>query len=171
MNIAGGQSWPRLAGLDAEYLSRQLHDFKSGKRSNASMNPFAAMLSEQQIADVTTYYSGLQIPAAGGGTDDATEALLMRGKQLATAGDWDNYIVSCNSCHGTGGTGVGSQFPGIASQHAGYIQSQLHAWKNGERSNDPQHLMGTIAERLSDEDIQAVAVWFASQTPDNEGDK
>ncbi|PAU70516.1 c-type cytochrome [Vreelandella alkaliphila] len=162
MNIPGGESWPRLAGLNADYIVKQLHDFKEGRRQNATMMPFANMLNDQQIVDVAAYYSEMPITPGQGG-DDVDEALLARGEQLAERGDWDAYIVSCKSCHGPGGTGVGETFPGIASQHAGYISNQLHAWQNDQRSNDPQNLMGAIAKRMSDEDIQAVSAWYAGQ--------
>ena len=168
MNISGGESWPRLAGLNSNYIAKQLHDFKAGDRQNATMVTFANMLDDQQIADVAAYYS--QLPATPGqGGDNADEALLARGEQLAERGDWNAYIVSCKSCHGPGGQGVGETFPGIAGQHAGYISAQLNAWKNDTRSNDPQNLMGAIAKRMSEEDIQAVSAWYATQ-PAAEGD-
>ncbi|WP_417539429.1 c-type cytochrome [Marinobacter sp.] len=164
MNIAGGESWPRLAGLNATYISKQLHDYKSGARSNASMIPFASMLDEQQIEDVAAYYASL--PATQGkGSEGADEATLNRGQQLAERGDWSAYIVSCKSCHGPDSQGAGGDFPGISGQHAGYIEAQLQAWKAGNRKNDTQDLMGSIARRMSDDDIHAVAVWLASQSP------
>ena len=168
MNIPGGESWPRLAGLNSNYIAKQLHDFKAGDRQNATMVTFANMLDDQQIADVASYYS--QLPATPGqGGDNADEALLARGGQLAERGDWNAYIVSCKSCHGPGGQGVGETFPGIAGQHAGYISAQLNAWKSDTRSNDPQNLMGAIAKRMSEEDIQAVSAWYATQ-PAAEGE-
>ncbi|MWJ27657.1 c-type cytochrome [Halomonas sp. ZH2S] len=163
LNVPGGESWPRLAGLDSGYIVKQLHDFQEGRRENASMKLFANMLDDQQIADVAAYYSQMPVTPAQGG-EEAGEALLERGEQLAKRGDWDAYIVSCKSCHGPGSEGVGSDFPGIASQHADYIATQLQAWKNDERSNDPQNLMGAIAKRMSDEDIQAVSAWLARQS-------
>jgi cytochrome c553 len=163
MNVPGGESWPRLAGLDADYIAKQLHDFKEGRRQNATMLPFANMLDDQQIVDVAAYYSQMPVTEAQGG-ESADEALLVRGEQLAMRGDWDEYIVSCKSCHGPGNEGVGGTFPGIASQHAGYIESQLHAWQAVERDNDPQNLMGAIAKRMSDDDIRAVSVWLANQS-------
>jgi len=162
MNIPGGESWPRLAGLDADYIAKQLYDFKEQRRHSATMLPFANMLDDQQIADVSAYYAQLPVTEAQGG--EADEALLARGEQLAMVGDWDRYIVSCKSCHGPRNEGAGDVFPGIASQHAGYIESQLRAWQADERDNDPQNLMGTIAKRLNDEDIRAVSAWLANQT-------
>lgn len=162
MNVPNGESWPRLAGLNADYIAKQLHDFKAGQRQNATMVTFANMLDDQQIADVAEYYSQMPVTPGQGG-DEADEALLARGQQLAERGDWNAYIVSCQSCHGPGGTGVGGTFPGVASQHAGYISAQLTAWKTKTRSNDPQNLMGAIAKRMSDDDIQAVSAWYATQ--------
>ena len=161
MNVPGGESWPRLAGMDADYIYKQLTEFKSGKRVNASMAPFAMMLNDQQMKDLAVYYSQQSAgKAAGGGTD--TE-LLAYGEKLVTQGDWSRYIVPCGTCHGPGNTGAGEHFPGIAGQHAGYIESQLVAWQEGKRDNDPQHLMLAIAERMNDRDIKAVAAWLSTQ--------
>lgn len=164
-HVGGGESWPRLAGLDAGYIAKQLRDYQSGARSNASMTHFAKQLDEQQVADVAAFYSQLP-PTPGQGGEKADEALLQRGKSIALNGDWSRYLVSCKSCHGPANQGVGGVFPGIAGQHAGYIEAQLQAWKSKTRSNDPQDLMGTVARRMSDEDIRAVAAWLANQGPD-----
>lgn len=163
-NDPNGESWPQLAGLGAEYIAKQLQDYKSGQRENATMTPFANMLSEQQIADVAQYYSRLT-PRQGQGGENADEATLERGETLAQRGDWSSYIVSCRSCHGPDNQGAGEVFPGIAGQHAGYVEAQLKAWKAGTRENDPQDLMGSIARRMSDEDIRAVAAWLSTQPP------
>lgn len=162
MNIPGGESWPRLAGQNAEYMFKQLQDFKSGVRQNASMLPFASMLDEQQMKNVAVHFS--QMPATEGkGAEQADEALLAKGRKLAMEGNWDSYVVPCKSCHGPANQGVGSDFPGIAGQHAGYIADQLRKWQKGERDNDPQHLMLAIAERLTEDEIQAVSAWLATQ--------
>jgi cytochrome c553 len=161
-NIPGGESWPRLAAMNADYIYKQLQDFKSGQRNNASMMPFAMMLNDQQMKDVAVYYS--QMPAtAGKGGENADEAQLALGEKLATRGDWSKYIPSCRSCHGPDNQGAGSHFPGIAGQHAGYIEQQLRNWQQGTRSNDPQNLMHAIAERMSDDDIKAAAAWLSRQ--------
>ena len=162
MNIAGGQSWPRLAGLDADYLYKQLKDVKAGTRQSPVMMPFTNMLNDQQMRDVSVYYS--QLPAtAGKGGEQASAEELAHGEKLATVGDWERYIVPCRSCHGPDNQGVGANFPALAGQHAGYIADQLHAWKNGTRDNDPLHLMLAIAERMDEKDIRAVSQWLSRQ--------
>lgn len=162
MHIANGQSWPRLAGLDAAYLYKQLRDIKAGSRQSPVMMPFVSMLDDRQMRDVAVYYS--QLPAtAGKGGEQAGAEDLAHGEKLATVGDWERYIVPCQSCHGPGNQGVGSHFPALAGQHAGYIADQLRAWKNGTRDNDPLHLMLAIAERMDERDIRAVSLWLSRQ--------
>ena len=161
MNIPGGESWPSLAGLNASYLAKQLHDFKTGKRTNASMLPFATMLNDQQILDLAAYYASLPALEVSPANEDSD--LLNLGKKLAETGDWDRYIVPCASCHGPSNQGAGEHFPAIAGQHPGYIEAQLLAWQDGSRANDPQDLMLAIAKRMTKQDIKAVAAWLASQ--------
>ena len=66
-HIEGGESWPRLAGLNATYLAKQLHDIKDGSRTSPTMMPFVNMLDDQKIADVAAYYSQLEPTAGEGG--------------------------------------------------------------------------------------------------------
>ncbi|MBV4396550.1 cytochrome c4 [Advenella alkanexedens] len=161
MNLPQGESWPRLAGLNRDYMIAQLKAFKDGTRKNASMVAFASMLNDEQIADVASYYASLPVPEITPVAADA--ALLKRGEQLALQGDWERYIVSCKSCHGPGNQGNGADFPVLAGQQPAYIVQQIQAWKNGTRINDPQGLMASIAKRLDDNDTQAVAAWLAQQ--------
>lgn len=161
-HIEDGESWPRLAGMNAQYFIKQYEDIKEGTRQSATMMPFVNMLNDQQLADVAAYYAQME-PTPGQGGENASEEVLKRGEQIAERGDWSQYIVSCKSCHGPGNRGAGDVFPGIAGQHAGYIKDQLKAWKADTRNNDPQNLMGSVAKRMSDEDIHAVAVWLANQ--------
>src|SRR5690625_7149299 len=119
------------------------------------------MLNDDQLGDVAAYYASLEVVATE--PEEADPKLLERGRELALHGDWDRYIVACVSCHGPGNHGVGSVFPNISGQHPAYIATQLKAWKNGERDNDPLGLMKSIAQRMSDEDIHAVSAWLGQQ--------
>lgn len=162
MNNEGAESWPRLTGLHPDYIVAQLRDFREGRRSNPSMDPFAKMLSDDQLEDVAVYYASLEVVAPEADSEVAPE-ILERGRQLALQGDWDRYIVACVSCHGPGNHGVGTTFPNISGQHPAYIATQLTAWKNGSRGNDPLGLMKSIAQRMSDDDIHAVSAWLGQQ--------
>ncbi len=51
--------FPNLAGQNPAYLEIQLNDFKAGKRNHPVMSPIAKTLSEQDITDLSRYYSNL----------------------------------------------------------------------------------------------------------------
>lgn len=160
-NAAAG--FPRLAGLDAGYLKKQLLDFQTGTRKNPVMEPIAKALSPLETGAVATYYSAQTTAAEAVAAADP--GLIDRGARIALSGLWEKTIPACTSCHGPGGRGVGGHFPALAGQHADYIARQLAAWRDGSRSNDPQALMKGIAERLPEQDIAAVAVYFARLKP------
>lgn len=168
---AGGRGqaaagFPRLAGLDAGYLRRQLDDYAKGTRSNAVMQPIAQALSPDERDGVAMYYARLPVPVKAMVTKPADgPGADARGATLATRGRWSAQVPACEQCHGPGGVGVGANFPPLAGQPAAYIEAQLKAWQQGTRRNDPLGLMQHLSRALSAQDIAAVAQWFAAQSP------
>ncbi|WP_036210659.1 c-type cytochrome [Novilysobacter arseniciresistens] len=159
----GGQaSFPRLAGMNATYLLKQLGDFDSGARSNAVMQPIAKALSPEDRVAITSYYAEMPVPAAQTGPAPAPDP-DRPGEKLALLGKWNDGIPACVQCHGPGGIGIGDAFPAIAAQPAGYITAQLRAWQAGTRKNDPIELMRHLSAKLSASDIKAVSEWFSRQ--------
>lgn len=155
---AGNGDFPRLAGMGAHYLARQLQDFRSGKRANQIMQPIAKSMSESDIVKLTEYFSGLPVPTLQGPTADA--ALLSQGESLALNGDWAHGIPACFQCHGPKGQGIAPEFPAIVGQPAAYISNQIANWKSGTRTNDPVGLMKSVSDKLSEEQIKAVSVYL-----------
>jgi cytochrome c553 len=154
---------PRLAGLDAAYLQKQLDDFANATRDSAVMKATASALSEDERHALALYYSKLPLPPALARPAAAMPAADSAGAALATRGDWSKGVPGCVQCHGPGGVGVGAHFPPLAGQPAVYIEAQLKAWQNGSRRNDPLQLMQHLSTALSAQDIDAVAAWFAAQ--------
>ena len=168
----GGQpaaGFPRLASLNAAYLQKQLDDFASGTRDNAVMKPVATALNEAERKALGDYYSKMPIPAALAKSTTPMPAADSVGALLATRGRWSQQVPACKQCHAPGGVGVGANFPPLAGQSAAYIEHQLHAWKRGSRHNDPLELMQHISKALNDDDITAVATWYAAQPLDRKG--
>lgn len=157
-NAAAG--FPRVAGLDAEYLEKQLRDFQAGTRTNPMMASVASQLSDDQISAVASYAASLDAPAPDQGAVD--EAALRRGQQLAERGNWDKDIPACTRCHGDDAQGVSPSMPALAGQHESYLINQLKAWQRGQRSNDPVGLMAAVAQRLSDREIEDVAAYLST---------
>ncbi len=161
--------FPRLAGLGAPYLRRQLDAFADGTRVNASMMPIAKALSVADRAAVSEYYSALTAPAtlpaplpAPPASGPTTSAAALVGATLATRGRWADKLPACEQCHGPGGRGVGPDFPALTGQGATYLANQLTAWKTGARPPGPMGLMAVVANKLTDAEVRAVADHYAS---------
>jgi len=153
---------PILAGQGSEYLYKQLVEFKSvdGKpavRNNLIMGGMTAALSPEDMKGLALYFSQQkQKPAV------STDAkLVAAGQKLWRKGDFERGIPACAGCHGPTGAGLPAQYPRLAGQHAEYTETQLKNFRSEERSNDPEKVMRTIADKLSDKQIKALADFIA----------
>lgn len=148
VGISNSGMFPNLAGQSRAYLETQLKHFRSGERSNATMNAMTKDLKDADIQNLAAYYAGLPGKSAGG---DAS--LAQMGKDKA---------AMCMGCHGKELQGNG-QFPKLAGQHPDYISKQLADFKSGSRK--ASH-MNAIAKTLSEDDITALAEYAGSlKTP------
>jgi len=154
----GSGAFPKLSGISTYYLAKQLRDFASGLRTDAIMSAIARKMKDEDIADVSEYYSrvsGTPTPAPVASPD-----VLALGTRLATVGDQEKEIQACESCHGAAGRGEDPAIPRLAGQYAGYIAFQMRMWQMGYRKNDANQQMANIARRLSPQDIEAIGVYF-----------
>lgn len=152
--------YPRLSGLNAEYLLHQLNDFADGRRENEIMHPIAEALSPEERQAVASFFAASAAPQA---PEPARpdEKVLASGAALALRGDWTKGLPGCVQCHGPGGQGVGVSFPKLAGQSAAYIAGQLKAGQEGKRANGPLNLMTGVAAKLDDSQIAAVAAYYS----------
>lgn len=150
---------PKLAGQFAEYIHKELVDFTTPQRNNPVMTAIAKGLSEQDMKNVGAYLSK-QEPKPGAAKNKDTVEL---GKRIYRAGIAEKNVPACAGCHSPDGAGIPAQFPRLAGQHQEYTSAQLVAFRSGTRKNSPQ--MGTIAKRMSDDEIQAVSDYIAGLNP------
>jgi cytochrome c553 len=136
--------WPNLAAQQSNYIINQLNAFKNGNRSNPVMQPMAANLTDEDIANLAAYYSTQKAEKIGG-----DPALAKEGKAKASM---------CLGCHGASAEG-NNQFPRLAGQHPEYLVQQLKSFKDGSRKGGP---MQAITANLSEEDFKALAAYFGS---------
>lgn len=145
--------WPSLAGQHAGYLEKQLKNFQAGQRTDPTMAPMAAALSEQDIQDVSAYYAAQK---NNGGTA-APEAVTL-GEQIYRGGNMKTGVAACTACHGPTGAGVPqSGFPALSGQNAAYTAKTLKDFRSQTRANDVNAMMQDIASNMSDAEIEAVA--------------
>jgi cytochrome c553 len=148
--------YPKLAGQSANYLAKQLADFKSGARVDPIMAGMVAGLSTTDMDDLAAYFA-VQTMSDGTGETSA------KGKELYFGGDAEKGITACIACHGIEGKGMAQAgFPAIAGQNADYLKKQLLTFREGSRSNDRNNMMGNIAIKLSESDIEELVKYMSS---------
>jgi len=146
---------PKLAGQHAEYLAKQLADFKTPQRNNPVMSGIAKGMSEQDIKNVAAYLDKQESKPGAAKNKETVEA----GKKIYRGGIAEKNVPACAGCHGASGGGIPAQFARLAGQHQDYTAAQLTAFRQGARKNSAQ--MTTIAKRMSDDEIQAVSDYIA----------
>jgi cbb3-type cytochrome c oxidase subunit III len=158
---------PSLAGMDSDYLARQLKNFKSGLRGSdakdtlgAQMKAMSATLvNEQAIDEVSTYISGLEVAS----NSAPAEGDVRKGNNL--------YQGSCGSCHGGQGQGNPKfQAPRLANQDAQYLTRQFNNFKQGLRGTHKEDRMGRQMKMManmlnSDQDLQDVLAYLQAIKP------
>ena len=153
---------PKIAGQFAEYLQKQLGDFKAHQnkkpaRDNPIMTPMASNLSDDDIQSVAAYYAGQKLRPATAADKD----LAALGQKIWRGGIAATSVPACGGCHGPAGAGIPVQYPRLAGQFAEYVAAQLKGFKDGARSNDPNGIMRGVAARMTEREIQAVAQYAA----------
>lgn len=155
---ATGVGVPHLAGQFADYILKQLHNFKSGERKHPVMNPMAQGLAAEDMGDIAAYFGSNRLMQGSGSKASGA------GWNLFNRGDIRRNILACKSCHGEYGKGRISAydiFPAIGGQRKLYLREQLLNWRSGSRSNSPDNIMNIITHALSDDEIEALSEYIS----------
>jgi cytochrome c553 len=140
---------PRLAGLPAGYLQKQMQDYAGGLRPHAVMGDVARFLDSHERVQVANYFAALpplaMPPATGEAIAAATPAL---------------YARACQQCHGAdaAGTELG---PPLNAQPAFYLVQQLQDWQVSKRRNDGNHVMLKVAQQLKHGEVHQLSLYLA----------
>ena len=138
-------SVPKLEGQNPEYLAVALHGYRDGDRSHLTMHDQASTLSDQDIADIASYFAGK--PLKGTGKPEGTVP------KAATL---------CTTCHGQDGVAIAPMYPSLAGQHEDYLRRAIEEYQKGGRKNP---IMKGFAAPLTDADVAAITRYFSSLTP------
>jgi len=148
--------FPKLAGQNADYLTRQLANFKTGVRTSKRMKERVADLTGGEMRALALYFSEQELgPGAAADT-----AAVERGRRIYFSGNSANGVTACTTCHGPQGRGA-IYLPRLAGQHAKYLAAQLRAFRDQSRSS-PNMVMHTVVENLSEPEIEAVAQFLST---------
>lgn len=146
---------PKLSGQHEAYLTKQMGDFTTAARQNAVMSTFAKLMTADDVKNVAAFLA-VQKPKAGSAKN---KDIVELGKTIYRAGIAEKNVPACAGCHSPNGAGIPAQFPRIAGQHQDYTVAQLLAFRSNARNNHVQ--MVTIAKRMSDDEMKAVADYVA----------
>ncbi len=152
------QQFPNLAGQAEAAIFKQLKDFKSGSRASDIMGPVAQALTDQQIEDVSAYFSA-QTPFAETGTSVSPGAF-----ELVHLGNPSIALPPCVACHNSVGGGPEGA-PTLTGQSAWYLEDQLKKFASGERHNDKFARMRVIAKDLTAEQMHELAQYYGGTSP------
>ena len=147
-------NYPKLAGQYADYILKQVNDFKSGARKDPMMSAMVQSAgSDQDLLDIAAYF--------------ASQNKMKSAKRVVNKTGEARFKVAgngCVNCHGVNGKGLApdqSQAPVIGGQHKDYLVKQLKSFRKGTRTNDPGGIMGMVAGPMSDEEIENVASYIS----------
>jgi len=155
---------PILAGQQAEYITKQLMDFKAtesapAKRNSPVMSSMVAALSPEDMKQLGAYYAKQKTTPSQVAVED--QKLLETGKLLYHGGSIANGVPACASCHGPNGSGIPPRYPAIAGQHAEYTLTQLQLFSAGDRAND-KDVMQQVITRLNGYEKRAVSAYIST---------
>jgi cytochrome c553 len=157
----GTNPMPRLAGQQPAYIKNQLEAFIERRRLNPVMGNVAHVLSPAMVEALATHFKDLDPPPYGGAAKD----LVSEGEKIFHEGVPDAEVPACETCHAPDAHGL-DQFPRLAGQLDGYVINKLTNWPR-ERGQDPKNpdnseIMAPIAEKLTKEQIAAVAAYVSN---------
>ncbi|HWW72287.1 MAG TPA: c-type cytochrome [Duganella sp.] len=146
---------PKLSAQHESYIYKQLVNFTTAERNQPVMTTYAKMLTDEEKHNVAAWLSAQATKPGAAKNKDTIEL----GKKIYRGGIAEKNVPACASCHGATGNGIPVQYPRLAGQHQDYTVAQLGLFKSGGRKNSAQ--MTTIAQRMSDDEMKAVADYVA----------
>ena len=152
-------TWPKLAGQGANYLYKQLIDIRDGRRPIPEMTGMVDHFTDADARAVANHYAQMEGNSGSGETNEL-------GETLYKVGSLSKGITACTACHLPSGEGnQPAAFPAVAGQQVAYLANQLTTFRDASRTNDPNKMMQLIAERLNDDEIEALANYMSSLKP------
>ena len=146
--------YPKLAGQNAEYMLKQLRNFKRRERDSSDMRKIVADMDDDEMRAAAFFFSRQQ-PSQG---NSAYAEMRAVGEKIYREGDPGKGLKPCRECHGDTGAGSAT-LPRLAGQHTLYIETQLTLFEERKRTNDNAQ-MQDIAQRLTTDEIRALAEYL-----------
>lgn len=154
---SASEVFPKLAGQHANYIAKQLENFKSGKRKSTAMADMSSRLNADDMLALGQYFESK--PTEPEAVKDADLAAV--GRYIFNSGNHFSGVPACASCHGKEGLGT-ADLPRLAGQYASYIETQLTLFNQRERTND-NAVMHAIVSKMTPLEMAAVAAYISGK--------
>ena len=169
--------YPRLAGMPAAFLRRQLELFRERARPNLAMVEYVdhRQMPDPDIADVSAYLESIELqtrlpPLEENDPNFDAYARLLLAKRILqiprAEGDRANgerlYERECRSCHGRQGEGDREKaVPLVAGQYTNYLWRQVEKYRKGIRIHDPEAPDERLLGEFSDDEIRDMFAYLS----------
>ena len=151
--------FPKLAGQQAHYLESQLEAWRDGRRPIEVMEPIRDQVRPRDFEALAEYFASKT--TAPGVVE--RPSLAAAGRLVYLDGNEETGVPACEACHQWDGEG-NDLYPRLAGQHQAYTVKALQDFRSGARTSDRRKIMNTIAGRMTDHEIEAVAEHIAGLT-------
>ncbi|HEX2546868.1 MAG TPA: c-type cytochrome [Ramlibacter sp.] len=149
---------PMIAGQNAKYIAAALNAYKAGDRKHPTMRGIAQSLTDQDIADISSYYEAL-------GKKHVKPAADKPSREPSTQVAALLQKAACASCHGANmSKPIDPSYPKIAGQYGDYLFVALKAYKtdNNAAIGRNNGVMGAIAKQFSNAELKAISEYIGS---------
>jgi cytochrome c553 len=153
---AASALYPRLAGQHAEYIAKQLSDFKTGKRKSDTMSGMVGDLSPEEMKALGAFFeqkkpshnSRSRCRSGRWGATSSPRATSTRASPPARPATAPRVTARRN-------------LPRLAGQQPLYLENQLKQFNTRERNND-NAVMHSIASKLTELEVKAVSSYIST---------
>ncbi len=170
--------YPRLAGMPAEFIARQLELFRSRKRPNMPMLQYIdeRQMPDEDIHNVSQFIAAIKLntrlpPVDETAADFDAYARLLESKKLMqiprAPGDIKKgkkaYKKECASCHGKDGYGIHKKsVPLLAGQYTRYLWNQVTKLRNRVRIHDEDEPDEELLDDFTDDELTDIFAWLST---------
>jgi cytochrome c553 len=175
----GGKAgeYPRLAGMPAAFIAKQLYLFRDRRRPNMAMLEYVdhRQMPDPDILDISRYLSEIELktrlpPADETAPDFDAYARLLESKRLMqiprAPGDPQagrkRYRKECASCHGREGWGDRDKaVPMLAGQYTAYLWRQVEKYRTKIRIHDEDAPEDELLAEFSDAELTDIFAYLS----------
>ena len=148
---SAGDIMPIIGGLEKEYLYAVLSEYKSGERDSTIMGRIAKGYSDNELKAIASYLS----------SKPWVSSPIKTNKSLAKIG-MKIHEKQCKTCHEDSGRVQEDEAPRLAGQWPKFTLMYLKDCRSKGKRCQPRK-MGTRVMKLSDDELEAMAEFYASQ--------